>query len=120
MNTLTDTANAYQEKYLALKNAEEALAKARITLETDYALNGVTRHPTSDGKIVAIEEVNNRSFDLDTLRLVAPNAFDKVTALKVDTKAFDKEVKSGGITPEAVTAVVTLKTHTRVTVGTAI
>ena len=46
--TLTDTADAYQVAYLALKEAEEALAKARTTLEADYALNGVSRHSTSN------------------------------------------------------------------------
>lgn len=120
MTTLTNTADAYKSAYDALKVAETALAKARTTLEADYALNGITRHSTSDGHIVAIEEVNNRTFDIDTLRLVAPNAFDKVTALKVDTKAFDKEVKSGSITPDAVAQVVTVKPHTRITVGVAV
>jgi len=118
--TLQDTANQYQAAYLALKEAEEALAKARHTLETDYALNGVTRYSTSDGSVVAIEEVNNRSFDIDRLRLVAPNAFDKVTALKVDTKAFDREVKAGTITPTAVAEVVSLRPTKRVTVGVAV
>jgi hypothetical protein len=118
--TLTDTADAYQVAYLALKEAEEALAKARTTLEADYALNGVTRHSTSNGSVVAIEEVNNRSFDIDRLRLVAPNAFDKVTALKVDTKAFDREVKSGEITLDAIAQVVTLKPTKRVTVGASV
>jgi len=120
MTTLTDTADAYKSAYEALKVAETALAKARQTLEADYALNGITRHATSDGSTVAIEVVNNRTFDIDTLRLVAPNAFDIVTALKVDTKAFDKQVADGNITPDAVAKVVTLKPHTRVTVGVAV
>lgn len=118
--TLQDTANQYQVAYLALKDAEEALAKARATLTADYDLNGITRYPTSDGSIVAIEEVNNRTFDIERLRLVAPNAFDKVTALKVDTKAFDREVKAGTITPTVIAEVVTLRPTTRVTVGVAV
>lgn len=117
---LTETADAYKQAYDALKAAEEALAKARMTLEADYDLAGITRHHTSDGHMVAIEEVNNRTFDLDTLRLVAPNAFEKVTALKVETKKFDAEVKAGTITPDAVAQVVTLKPHRRVTVGVAV
>lgn len=117
---LTETADAYKQAYDALKTAEEALAKARMTLEADYDLAGITRHHTSDGHMVAIEEVNNRTFDLDTLRLVAPNAFEKVTALKVETKKFDAEVKAGTITPDAVAQVVTLKPHRRVTVGVAV
>ena len=117
---LTQVADAYTRAYDALKEAEEALAKARTTLEADYELNGITRHATSDGHMVAIEEVNNRTFDIDALRLVAPNAFDKVTALKVETKKFDAEVKAGTITPDAVAQVVTLKPHKRVTVGVAV
>lgn len=117
---LTETADAYKQAYDALKAAEEALAKARMTLEADYDLAGITRHHTSDGHMVAIEEVNNRTFDLDTLRLVAPNAFEKVSALKVETKKFDAEVKAGTITPDAVAQVVTLKPHRRVTVGVAV
>jgi hypothetical protein len=120
MTTLTETADAYKQAYDNLKEAEEALAKHRATLEADFALAGITRHATSDGHMVAIEEVNNRVFDLDTLRMVAPNAFDKVTALKVDTKKFDKAVASGDITNDAVNQVVTLKPHTRVTVGVAV
>jgi len=107
MTTLMDTADAYKSAYEALKVAETALAKARQTLEADFALNGVTRHSTSDGSMVSIEVVNNRIFDIDTLRLVAP-------------KAFDKEVADGNITPDAVAKVVTLKPHTRVTVGVAV
>ena len=120
MTTLTDTADAYKSAYEALKVAETALAKARTTLEADYSLNGITRHSTSDGHTVAIEQVNNRTFDIDTLRLVAPSVFDKVTALKVDTKAFDKEVNIGKITADAVAQVVTVKPHSRVTVGVAV
>jgi hypothetical protein len=121
MNTpLTNTADNYKKAYDALKEAEEALAKHRATLEADFALAGITRHATSDGHVVAIEEVNNRVFDIDTLRMVAPNAFDKVTALKVDTKKFDKAVASGDITHDAVGQVVSHKTHTRVTVGVAV
>jgi len=119
-NTLITTADEYKKAYDALKEAEEMLAKRRATLEADFALAGITRHATSDGHIVAIEEVNNRVFDIDTLRMVAPNAFDKVTALKVDTKKFDKAVASGDITHDAVGKVVSHKTHTRVTVGVAV
>jgi hypothetical protein len=100
-NTLITTADEYKKAYDALKEAEETLAKRRATLEADFALAGVTRHVTSDGHI-------------------APNAFDKVTALKVDTKKFDKAVASGDITHEAVGQVVSHKTHTRVTVGVAV
>lgn len=118
MNTqLLKTADEYKQAYDALKQAEETLAKKRVALEADFALAGITRHITSDDHIVAVEEVSTRVFDLDTLRLVAPNAFDKVTALKVDTKKFDKAVSVGEITNEAVSQVVTLKPHTRVTVG---
>jgi len=120
MSNIQNTADTYKAAYDALKSAEEALAKARITLETDYSFAGITRHATSDGHMVAIEEVERREFDIDTLRIVAPNSFDKVTAVKVETKAFDKEVKQGNITPSVVAQVVTIKTHTRVTVGVAV
>jgi len=117
---LTQTADAYKQAYDALKEAEEALAKARTTLEADYDLAGITRHATSDGHIVAIEEVERREFDIDALLTYAPNAFGKVTALKVEPKKFDAEVKAGNITPDAIAQVVTVKPHKRVTVGVAV
>lgn len=117
---LTQTADAYKQAYDALKQAEEALAKARTTLEADYELNGITRHATSDGHMVAIEQVERREFDVDALRIHAPSAFDKVTAVKVEPKAFDREVKAGNISQEAITASVTVKPHKRVTVGVAV
>jgi len=120
MSNLTNTADNYKRAYDALKEAEEALAKARTTLEADYDLAGITRHVTSDGHVVAIEEVERREFDIQALKLHAPHAFDKVTALKVETKAFDREVKAGNISPEAITASVTVKPHKRVTVGVAV
>jgi hypothetical protein len=118
--TLTLTADAYKQAYDALKLAEEALDKARTALEADYDLAGVTRHPTSDGHMVAIETVERREFDLNALRIHAPAAFDKVTALKVEPKKFDAQVKQGNISPEAVAATVTVKPHTRVIVGVAV
>jgi len=120
MTQLTHTADAYKSAYDALKSAEEALAKARTTLEADYALAGITRHATSDGHMVAVEQVERREFDIDALLVHAPNAFDKVTALKVEPKKFDAEVKAGTITAEAVAQVVTVKPHTRITVGVAV
>ena len=118
--TLTALADQYKCAYDALKEAEEALAKVRAQVEADFALNGVTRHATSDGSVVAVETVERRDFDLDTLKVVAPNAFTTVTRLAVDTKAFDKAVKAGEITPDAVAQAVTVKPHTRVTVGKAV
>lgn len=117
---LTQVADDYKRAYDALKEAEEALAKVRTTLEADYELNGITRHATSDGHIVAIEEVERREFDIDALRIHAPNAFDKVTAVKVEPKKFDAQVKAGNITPDAIAQVVTVKPHKRVTVGVAV
>jgi hypothetical protein len=116
---LTNTADAYKKAHDALKDAELALKQVRATLEEQYEAHGVTRHTTSDGTVIAVVEVNTREFDLDALRMVAPNAFEKVTALKVDTKAFDKQVRAGEITNEAVAEVVTYKPHKRVEVGVA-
>jgi hypothetical protein len=120
MDTLTNTADTYKQAYDAMKQAEEALKQARATLEAQYEQHGVTRHETSDGSVVSIVEVSNRDFDLDRLRMVAPNAFETVTALKVDTKAFDKAVKAGTISHDAVAEVVTYKPHKRVEVGVAV
>jgi len=119
-DTLTITADAYKQAHDAMKQAEAALKVARATLESEYEAHGVTRHETTDGSVVAIVEVNNREFDLDALMVVAPNVFDQVTALKVDTKAFDKSVKDGTLTTEAVAQVVTYKPHKRVEVGVAL
>ena len=117
---LTQVADAYKSAYDALKTAEEALAKARTTLEADYDLNGITRHATSDGSVVAIEEVERREFDVATLKVVAPNLWERVTSLKVEPKKFDAEVKNGNLTPDAIAQVVTVKPHKRVTVGVAV
>lgn len=117
---LTQVADAYKSAYDALKTAEEALAKARTTLEADYDLNGITRHATSDGHMVAIEEVERREFDVATLKVVAPNLWERVTSLKVEPKKFDAEVKNGNLTPDAIAQVVTVKPHKRVTVGVAV
>ncbi len=120
MSNLTNTADTYKQAYDALKEAEEALAKARTTLEADYDLAGITRHATSDGHMVAIEEVERRDFDVATLKVVAPNLWERVTSLKVEPKKFDAEVKNGTLTPEVVAQVVTVKPHKRVTVGVAV
>jgi len=117
---LIQTADAYKQAYDALKSAEEALAKARTTLEADFDLAGITRHATSDGHMVAVEMVERREFDADTLLKVAPNIFAKVTSIKVEPKKFDAEVKAGTITANAVAQVVTVKPHKRVTVGVAV
>lgn len=120
MDTLTQIADTYKQAHDAMKQAEEALKQARATLEAQYEAHGVTRHNTSDGSVIAVVEVNTREFDLDRLRMVAPSAFEAVTALKVDTKSFDKAVKSGTISSEAVTEVVTYKPHKRIEVGVAV
>ena len=117
---LTQVADDYKRAYDALKEAEEALAKARTTLEADYDLAGISRHPTSDGHMVAIVEVERREFNIDTLKVVAPNAFERVTSLKVEPKKFDAEVKKGNITPDAYSQVVSVKPHRRVEVGVAV
>jgi hypothetical protein len=114
--------DAYASAYEARKRAEAVEAQAKAMLTDYYAQQGITRATTSNGStVVCVEQVSKREFDTEALRgKVSDKVFTAVTKTAVDTKSFDKAVGNGDISNDTVTAVVSIKPYTRVTVGEAV
>lgn len=110
-------AEKYLEARKAYKEAEAILAEAKLAVEQAFVSSDTKRVETKDG-VVSVITVNNRTFDVVTLRnLVSADVFGKITEIKVDPKAFTKAETNGEITDDVIAQVVKFKAHNRIEVG---
>lgn len=117
MTNTQSVAEKYLEARKAYKEAEAKLAEAKALVEQAFTQEQTNRVQTTNG-VVSLITVNNRVFDVVTLKnLVSQEVFERVTEIKVDTKAFTQAETNGVLTSDVVAQVVKLKPHSRIEVG---
>jgi hypothetical protein len=88
------------------ETVEKALETAKSLLLESYASAGIEECVAEGKRVVAVEAVR-RNFDAKALRpLVSDDTFTLVTKVTVESKAFDKAMEKGLISPEVEQAVV--------------
>lgn len=118
--TLTDAEKATIQYLRALEmkdTVEKALETAKSLLLESYASAGIEDCVVEGKRVLTVEAVR-RNFDAKALRgLVSDDTFTLVTKVTVESKAFDKAMEKGLITPEVEEAVVKPTFYTAIRVS---